>query len=114
MNIEDLTIKDAKALAAMFSGCVNLPGTTDHGLKIVVIDRGFVYIGKVTTDAEWCKITGCKNIRKWGSTKGLGELVNGPLGDTVLDACGDLNIPIHALISIMGVVEEKWTRSLSI
>ena len=57
------------------------------GFGIVVLDRGFVYVGSVETDQDWCVITDAKNIRCWGTTEGLGELaLKGPQAETQLDA----------------------------
>ena len=82
------------------------------GTAIVVLDRGFVYVGKVTVEDDWCRIEQAKNIRVWGTTNGLGELVNGPTGKTVLDAVGSLRAPMRAVISIIDVNEEKWKSAL--
>ena len=68
---------------------------------IVVLDRGFVYVGTVTQSGEYLRIEDAKNIRKWGTTKGLGELVNGPLNDTVLDKVGIVLVPQRALIHLI-------------
>ena len=70
----------------------------DLGTQIIVVDRGFVYVGRVTIDANFAKVTEAKNIRKWGTTKGLGELTTGPTKETVLDTCGELLIPLRAVI----------------
>jgi hypothetical protein len=78
------------------------------GTAIVVADRGFVYVGKVDIDDQWCVVTNAKNIRYWGTTKGLGELVNGPLKETKLDDVGVVRIPMRAVISIIEVNESKW------
>jgi hypothetical protein len=77
-------------------------------MAIVVADRGFVYVGKVDIDDQWCVVTGAKNIRYWGTTKGLGELVNGPLKDTKLDDVGVVRIPMRAVISVIEVNGDKW------
>ena len=77
-------------------------------LKIVVLDRGFVYIGRVEYKDDMVVITNSKNIRKWGTTRGLGELVNGPLSGTTLDAAGTINAPKRALIFTLTVDESKW------
>ena len=82
------------------------------GTAIVVLDRGFVYVGKVTVDGDWCCIENAKNIRVWGTTKGLGELVNGPLSKTVLDAVGNVRAPIRAVISIIDAKDDKWNSVL--
>jgi hypothetical protein len=77
-------------------------------VKIVVLDRGFVYVGGVKIDGDFVVITGAKNLRVWGTTKGLGELVNGPLKNTVLDSVGTVRAPIRALISLIDVEQSKW------
>lgn len=56
-------------------------------LAICVLREGFVLIGFLkTTDGETSfHLSQGKVIRLWGTTKGLGELVNGPTPNTVLD-----------------------------
>lgn len=81
---------------------------TKGDIKIVVLDRGFVYVGRVEIDGDFVNITGASNIRVWGTKKGLGELVNGPLSDTVLDRVGSVKAPIRALISLIDVEQSKW------
>lgn len=71
------------------------------GQHIVVLDRGFVYVGDITIDAEWVRITNARNIRVWGTTDGLGQLRNGPTKETKLDACGEVLAPKRALISLI-------------
>lgn len=68
------------------------------GQHIVVLDRSFVYVGTVTIEGEFVKITNAKNIRLWGTTQGLGELRNGPLSGTKLDAVGEVIAPLRAVI----------------
>jgi hypothetical protein len=68
---------------------------------IVVLDRGFVYVGNVVVDSEWVHISDAKNIRQWGTKNGLGELRNGPLEETILDECGTVLAPKKALISLI-------------
>lgn len=72
-----------------------------HGQHIVVLDRGFVYVGDTTVDSEWVRIKNARNIRVWGTIKGLGELQNGPTKETVLDECGEVLAPKRALISLI-------------
>ena len=79
-----------------------------QGLAIVVLDRGFVYIGNVTIENEWCVINNAKNIRTWGTTNGLGELVKGPTKTTKLDQVGTLRAPMRAVIHIIDVEAAGW------
>ncbi len=79
------------------------------GFAIVVLDRGFVYVGDTEIKEDWCIITNAQNIRYWGTSKGLGELVlNGPLKDTKLDMVGTVRAPMRAVISIIDTERTKW------
>ena len=82
------------------------------GTAIVVLDRGFVYVGRVTVDGDWCLIADAKNVRVWGTTKGLGELINGPTKDTKLDTAGNVRAPLRAVISIIDAKDEAWNTVL--
>jgi len=64
-------------------------------IKIVVLQRGWIYIGRFQRTGNDCKLFNAYNIRVWGTTKGLPELVNGPTKDTKLDKCE-------------GIVEFDW------
>ena len=83
---------------------------TDGPIKIVVLDRGFVYVGCVAADAPdgFLKLTNASNIRVWGTTKGLGELVAGPTHKTKLDSVGTISAPLRAVISLIDVEQGKW------
>ena len=80
-----------------------------RGYAVVVVDRGFVYVGNVEVDEQWCIITDARNIRYWGTKSGLGQLVlDGPQPDTKLDPCGTVRVPKRALVSILDTEEKKW------
>lgn len=81
---------------------------TDGDIKIVVLDRGFVYVGYVTIEDEFVVIRHAKNIRYWGTKNGLGELVSGPLAETKLDHAGTVRAAKRALISLIDVEQSKW------
>ena len=87
-------------------------GTVQSGWGIVVADRGFVYVGQCDIDAEWCVITKARNIRYWGTTRGLGQLAReGPTKDTKLDAITAVRIPMRAIISVIDSEEKLWSKS---
>jgi hypothetical protein len=67
----------------------------DGDIKIVVLQRGWIYIGRFERIGNDCKLHNAYNIRSWGTTKGLPELVNGATKDTKLDKCD-------------GIVEFDW------
>lgn len=81
---------------------------TEGDIKIAVLDRGFVYVGLVSQEDDFYIINNAKNIRQWGTTKGLGELVSGPLANTKLDNVGTVRVPSRALISLIDVEQSKW------
>jgi len=82
------------------------------GYAIVVVDRGFVYVGDVEVGEDWCIVRSASNIRKWGTKCGLGQLaLYGPTGETILDPCGTVRVPKHALISLLDTEQDKWTKS---
>jgi hypothetical protein len=56
-------------------------------IKIVVLQRGWVYIGRFERNGNDCKLHNAYNIRSWGTSKGLPELVNGATTATQLDKC---------------------------
>src|SRR3990172_8177384 len=64
-------------------------------IKIVVLQRGWIYIGRFEKKGNNCKLHNASCIRVWGTTKGLAELVNGATSLTKLDKCD-------------GVVEFDW------
>jgi hypothetical protein len=85
----------------------------DHGIQIAVLDRGFVYIGRAKTDADWLYLTDAHNLRRWGTTKGLGELAqSGPTPNTKMDKTGSLKAPLKALISLIVVERTQWEKIL--
>lgn len=85
---------------------------TDGDIKIVVLDRGFVYVGRVKIDSDFVVISDAKNIRVWGTTNGLGQLVSGPLSSTKLDQVGTVRAPYRALISLIDVEQSKWASHI--
>jgi hypothetical protein len=66
--------------------------------QIVVAQRGWVYVGDVSIEGDDLVIRNAKNLRRWGTTKGLGELVNGPLPNTVADDYGTVSINVLAVV----------------
>ena len=61
--------------------------------QIIVADKGFVFVGEVEDHADGSvTIRKCRNIRYWGTTKGLGELAGGPTAKTILDDFGTVRL----------------------
>lgn len=84
----------------------------NNDLKIVILDRGFVLVGKARVDGDWVVTENASIIRRWGTTKGLGELaMNGPLANTKLDPIGTVRSPLRALIGLVDCESAKWPES---
>lgn len=85
------------------------PDPVDHGLALVIADRGWVFVGQVTSDFEFVTIAGARCVRRWGTSEGLGELaIKGPRPNTVLDAPADVKIASRALIAIVPCEPSAW------
>ena len=75
------------------------------GKQIVVIDNGFVHVGDCSLQDGLLHIDNAKNIRQWGTTKGLGELISGPTKKTVVDDCGNVLVPLARVVFFLAVVK---------
>lgn len=70
----------------------------DHGYCIAVLDKGFVYVGDVKTDADYIYISNANNIRKWTGNHGLSwYATNGFDTDITLDHSGDIKAPFSEI-----------------
>jgi hypothetical protein len=81
-------------------------------IRIVIAHRGFVWIGEYSEKGDKVQLARAKNIRRWGTTKGLGELRRGPLENTKLDEAGDVELHQMAVISTIKCDPEKWDARL--
>jgi hypothetical protein len=78
-------------------------------LKIVVLDRGWVFVGRVTERPGELQIDDACCVRFWGTSKGLGQLASeGPLSATKLDPCPRVIAPGRAVMFTLECSEEKW------
>lgn len=89
---------------------VPAPTYADSPIRIVVLQRGWVAVGRHTVVSdELHQLDNARVIRKWGTTKGLGEIAaGGPTKDTVLDPAGHIEYhPLAAVLSL-ACAEGKW------
>lgn len=82
--------------------------------KIVILQRGWVMIGKLEKSGSDCKLHHANVIRNWGTTKGLGELATeGKKKDTKLDKCGGVvEFDSLTVVATIAVNEELWKKEL--
>jgi len=70
--------------------------------QIVVLDRGWVLVGKTEEAGDKLLITDSRCIRYWGTTSGLGQLAeSGPTDKTKLDPMGRVIAPMRAVIAVI-------------
>jgi hypothetical protein len=69
---------------------------------IVIVTNGFVFLGDVTKHETYMQIENADCIRKWGTTKGLGEIAAyGPTAETILDPTGVVEVLNHAVVALI-------------
>lgn len=83
-------------------------------IKIVILQRGWVMVGRLERKESECKLHNASVIRVWGTTKGLGELaINGPLSNTKLDKCGGVvEFDYLTVVCSVSCDESKWNSKL--
>lgn len=83
-------------------------------IKIVILQRGWVMIGRFERNGSECKLHDAHVIRVWGTTKGLGELaIEGKKKETKLDKCGGVvEFDYLTVIAAISVNEELWAKEI--
>ncbi len=86
-----------------------VPVNQDGMWQIIVCHRGFVFVGRVTDEDGEVVIRDSSNIRRWGTSKGLGELAaNGPFENTILDPSGTVRVHPLAIVCRIDCEVSKW------
>ena len=114
MEIDKLTIGEAREIASLIVGSGCKKSVKDGGYRIVVLQRGWVVVGKFSQNGQDCQLDNAAIIRIWGTSKGLPEIVNGPIsGKTVLDKSPQ-PIRFHELTIVLSLdaSEEGWKKNL--
>lgn len=82
-------------------------------IKIVILQRGWVFVGKFSKKGSTCKLENAYNIRAWGTTKGLGELAeSGPTSTTKLDKVNDVQFHEMTSIAMIDCDSKIWKKEL--
>lgn len=77
--------------------------------QIVIAQRGWVFVGDVERNGDDVTITNAQCIRRWGTTRGLGELaLSGPQDKTILDDMGTVRLHALAVVASLDVEADKW------
>jgi hypothetical protein len=78
--------------------------------KIVILQRGWIMVGKLERKGAECKLHNASVIRTWGTTKGIGEIAeNGVTATTKLDKCfGVVEFDYLTVVATIACNELKW------
>lgn len=85
----------------------------DEGIKIVVLQRGWVVIGRLFSEGEYNRLEDAYIIRTWGTDKGLGQLaLEGKQSNTKLDKTGTVRFHKLTSVAIIDCKESVWKKEL--
>ena len=99
----------------MINGVEYKPLTKACDIRIVILQRGWVFIGNyLQVNENECILTDAKNYRYQGSKKGFGYVAeHGPSSECKLDDCG---LPVRfnplTVIATLDCAEDKWADKL--
>lgn len=84
-----------------------------HDIKIAILQRGWVMVGKFGQEGPNCFLEEAAVIRSWGTSKGIGEIaLNGPTDSTKLDPCGGVKFHELTTVAILDCNQDKWKKAL--
>lgn len=82
-------------------------------IKIVILQRGWCMVGRYAEYDDRIILTGTQVIRRWGTTRGLGEIAaGGPTGETVLDPAGRVEIHKLTTVAVLDCDPAVWESRL--
>lgn len=82
-------------------------------VKILVLQRGWVAIGRHAKHGPEHVLTDASIVRRWGTDKGLGQLAkSGPTSSTVLDPTGTVRAHELATVLVIDADAAVWADRL--
>jgi hypothetical protein len=86
---------------------------SDAPIKIVILQRGWVMVGRFERNGNDCVLRDASVIRRWGTTRGLGEIASaGPLENTILDKAGTVQFDYLTVVAAIDCEQTKWDANL--
>ena len=91
-------------------GCEHVEQTANdtRDVRIAILQRGWVFVGVLSKKGTQYFLDSALNIRLWGTTKGLGELVNGPLPTTKLDPVPQVEFHEQTVVAFLKCNANGW------
>ncbi len=82
-------------------------------VTIAILDRGWVVVGRFTLKGDACELANAKVVRRWGTTRGLGEIAAlGPQPNTVLDDAMTVSFDIRTSVALMSCNQAAWEGTI--
>lgn len=97
------------------NGVEYTPVNKSEDIRIVILQRGWVFVGRYSETEKECVLTNAKNYRYQGSKKGFGFVAKGgPSANCKLDPC-EMPVRFHPLtvIATIDCDGKKWTTELT-
>ena len=77
--------------------------------RIVIAQRGWVFVGRYDEDGDNVTLTDAKVLRVWGTSKGLGELaLSGPTAKTISDPAGTVRLHRLGVVATLDTTVTAW------
>ena len=97
----------------LIDGVEYTPKNSDSPIKIAILQRGWVMVGRFERDGSACTLRDASVIRVRGTTNGIGEIaLHGPTEKTVLDKCGTIQFDYLTVVALIDCEEALWKRAL--
>ena len=83
-------------------------------IRIVILQRGWVAVGRFFQKGKDCWLEDASIVRKWGTKEGLGELAEkGPLSETKLDKCNTIKFHELTVVATIDCEASAWKNRLT-
>ena len=89
-------------------------GSINSDIKIVILQRGWIMVGRFERNGSDCKLYNASVIRSWGTSKGLGQLAKeGKQSNTKLDKCyGVVQFDYLTVCATIDCEVSEWENEL--
>ncbi len=85
----------------------------NSNIKIVVLQRGWIMIGRWKQEGDNCSLDNAYVIRTWGTTTGLGQLaLEGKQSSTKLDKAGHVEFHVLTVVATLNCKDDLWDKEL--
>lgn len=114
IDIENMTIKEIRELQKLLGSLGTSQSSVatieiDCGVKIAILQRGWVCVGRYIKSGDERRLECASVIRIWGTTSGLGEIASGgPTNLTRLDPAGTVRFHALAEVASIDCESKKW------